>query len=271
MRVGRVVLSVLVIAAFLVSVVSGDPDARMGAGVVYDDVNGRCVLLSGAWDSGHGWSCFGDMWVLDDGVWSELIVGGVPASNNFEMAYSGDDEVIVVFTNDSDYTLVFDLDGNRWRRLRHGDGPIRRGDAGFCYDPVNGVFVMYGGMTDESVEERILNDTWVYDVGSDTWTEMSPVDGPPRTYGCRLVWDSVNEVMLLWGGNLPQEMGAKMDDWWRYDYQQNTWTMIDTEVKPPMRYWQYMAFDQDVVRWLCLVVDLVLGIILVILGSMIMR
>ena len=244
MRGRRVFLCFLVLAMSLVSVVFGGPEARMGPGLVYDEVNGMLVLVGGAWDTGYGWSNYGDMWVFEDNVWSELVVSGVPSSNNFEMGYSVDQEVIVVFTNNNDYTYVYDVAGEHWSLSRQADGPIRRGDAGFCYDPVNRVFVMYGGLTDDNVEERVLGDTWVYDVGSDAWTEMNPVVSPPNTYGCRLVWDSVNEVMLLWGGNLPWDNGGKLDDWWRYDYQSNTWTMIDTEDKPPMRYWQYMAFDE---------------------------
>jgi hypothetical protein len=246
MRYGRATLCALFLFSILIPVVSGAPEPRMGPGFVYDEVNERCILVSGARDTGHGWSDYGDMWVLEDGVWTELSVTGIPTSNNFEMAYSGDDEKVVVFTNNNDRTYVYDVAENRWRMLSHRDGPRRRCDAGFCYDPVNGVFIMYGGLTDDSVDIRVLDDTWAYDAVSDTWTEMSPAGGPPRTYGCRMVWDSVNEVMLLWGGNLYQGEGDKLDDWWVYDYQSDTWTMIETDPKPPMRYWQYMAFDPGV-------------------------
>jgi hypothetical protein len=63
------------------------------------------------------------------------------------MAYSGDHEKIVALSNDDGDTWVYDVSDNRWSRLRIG-GPGRRGDAAFCYDPVNGVFIMFGGMTD---------------------------------------------------------------------------------------------------------------------------
>ncbi len=219
----------------------------MGPGLIYDTANQRLILVSGAYDSGRGWYSYSDMWTFQDGAWSELNAAGIPASNNFEMAYSPDDEKIVVFTNNNDFTYVYDVVKNRWRIRRHSTGPIRRGDAAFCYDPNNQVFIMYGGLTDDSVDIRILNDTWAYDPKTDTWTEMSPTGSPPRTYGCRMIWDSTNQAMLLWGGNINLGRSrGKVDDWWRYDYQSNTWTMIDTQPKPPMRYWQYMAFDPGV-------------------------
>jgi N-acetylneuraminic acid mutarotase len=74
---------------------------------------------------------------------------------------------------------------------------------------------------------------------------MTPENSPPRCYGCRLVYDSVNEKLLLWGGNIPSTTG-KLDDWWSYDYPSNTWTRIETEEAPAGRYWQQMAFDPGV-------------------------
>lgn len=240
-------LSVLLFGFLGVPLVFGDsPEPRMGSGLVYDEVNGRCVLMGGAMDTGHGWSAFADMWVFDgvSGVWSELDVDGVPGRSNFQMAYSGDHEKIVALSNDDGDTWVYDVPGNRWSRLRIG-GPRRRGDAGFCYDPLNRMFVLFGGMTDGDVSERFLNDTWVFDLDTNSWREMTPENSPPRCYGCRLVYDSVNEKLLLWGGNIPS-IESKLDDWWSYDYPSNTWTRIETEDGPEGRYWHHMAFDPGV-------------------------
>ena len=231
-----------------VSVVLGSPEARMGAGFVFDDVNGRCVLFGGGFDSGHGMGAFDDLWVLDDGNWSEIVFAGGPhARFNFQMGYSRDHDCAVVFScagGGVGDTWEYDVVEQDWTRVRPAVSPVQRGDAGFMYDEQYGVFVMFGGMSDVN-PLRVLNETWVYDPGSDAWTEMHPEVCPPRTYGCRFVYDCVNEVTLLWGGNLPNGLGAKMDDLWSYDYGSNTWTLVETEVKPPMRYWQYMAFDRD--------------------------
>ena len=84
----RLVLVLVVLSSFGVSLVFGSPDARMGAGFVFDDVNGRCVLFGGGFDSGHGMGSFDDMWVLDaaGGNWSEVLFGGGPfARFNFQM------------------------------------------------------------------------------------------------------------------------------------------------------------------------------------------
>ena len=221
----------------------------MGAGFVFDEVSGRCVLFGGGFDSGHGMGSFDDLWVLDaaSGNWSELgFVGGPHARFNFQMGYSRDHDCFVVFScagGGVGDTWEYDVVEEDWRRVRPAVSPVQRGDAGFVYDEEYGVFIMYGGMSDVN-PLRVLNETWVYDPDIDTWTEMHPEVCPPRTYGCRFVYDSVNEVNLLWGGNLPGGQGDKLDDLWSYDYGSNTWTLIETEVKPPMRYWQFMVFDR---------------------------
>jgi Galactose oxidase, central domain len=243
----RLFLAVVLFSLGVVGVF-GSPEARMGAGFVFDDVSGRCVLFGGGYDTGHGMGSFDDMWVLDDGNWSEVSgVGGPFARFNFQMGYSRDHNCVVVFScagGGVGDTWEYDVVEEDWSRVRTSGGPVQRGDAGFVYDEGYGVFVMFGGMSDVN-PLRVLNETWVYDPSSEAWTEMHPEVCPPRTYGCRFVYDSVNEVNLLWGGNLPGGEGDKLDDFWSYDYGSNTWTLIDTEVKPTKRYWQFMAFDRD--------------------------
>lgn len=247
----RCLLPVLILFMFAVVGVFGSPDARMGAGFVYDDVNGQCILFGGGYDTGQGIGSFDDMWILDSasGNWSEVLFAGGPyARFNFQMEYSRDHDCFVVFSAAGGRmgdTWEYDVVESDWTRVRPEVSPVQRGDAGFVYDEDYGVFIMYGGMSDVN-PLRVLNETWVYDPVADSWTMMSPEVCPPRTYGCKFVYDSMNGVTLLWGGNLPNGEGAKLDDWWSYDYGSNTWTMIKTDVKPPMRYWQYMAFDRSI-------------------------
>ena len=243
----RLVFVLMVLSSLAVSGVFGSPEARMGAGFVFEDVNGRCVLFGGGFDTGHGMGAFDDLWVLEDGEWSEVSnVGGPHARFNFQMGYSREDDCFVVFScagGGVGDTWEYDVVDEDWRRVRPDVSPVQRGDAGFVYDEQYGVFIMYGGMSDVN-PLRVLNETWVYDPEAETWTEMHPEVCPPRTYGCRFVYDSVTEVTLLWGGNLPGGEGDKLDDWWSYDYGSDTWRLIDTGVKPPKRYWQFMAFDR---------------------------
>lgn len=251
MDLKRCLLPVLFVFLFGVSFVFGAPEPRIGSGFVYDDYNEYCLLFGGGYDTGHGMGAFDDMWALDSasGNWSEVeFVGGPYARFNFQMEYSRDHDCVVVFSGAGGGvgdTWEYDVATGDWDRIRSQVSPLQRGDSGFVYDEKHNLFIMYGGMSDAD-PLRVLNETWVYDPVDDTWMLMSPEVCPPRTYGCRFVYDSVNEVTLLWGGNLPGGEGEKLDDFWSYDYGSNAWTMIETEDKPPMRYWQYMAYDRGV-------------------------
>jgi len=217
--------------------------------MIYDPVNKRTILLGGTIDD-DGRRYYRDMWSYDatTNTWSEITtIGGPSGRFNFQMAYSVDHQKIVVFsavqTSLSADTWVYDVQQNSWERKRPDPSPVQRGDAGIVYDESNRVFVMYGGLSDVN-PERTLDETWVYDINENTWTEMTPENSPPRMYGGDLVYDSLNQKVLLWGGNTRD--GGKIDEFWCYDYQTDTWTRIETNPKPRGRYWFQMTFDQDI-------------------------
>ena len=249
-RVLLVALFLLILCHGFSPVIASDsPPARIGQRMIYDPVNMRTILLGGAIDD-NGWNYYRDMWSYDatNNTWSEITTSGGPSGRfNFQMAYSVDHQKIVVFsaaqTSSSADTWVYDVQQNSWELKRPDPRPVQRGDAGFVYDESNKVFIMYGGLSDVN-PERTLDETWVYDIDENTWTEMTPENSPPRSYGGDLVYDSLNQKVLLWGGNIRD--GGMLDEFWCYDYQTNTWTRIETNPKPRGRYWQQMTFDQDI-------------------------
>lgn len=258
MRKYRVILVALFLLischGFSPVIASDSPPARIGHRMIYDPVNMRTILLGGAIDD-NGWRYYRDMWSYDttNNTWSEITTSGGPSGRfNFQMAYSVDHHKIVVFSGSAHAartsmypgdTWVYDVEQGGWDRKRLSPCPLQRTDAGFVYDESNRVFVMYGGLSDVD-SDRVLDETWVYDIDENTWTEMTPENSPPRMYGGELVYDSLNQKVLLWGGNTRD--GGKIDEFWCYDYQTDTWTRIETNPKPRGRYWFQMTFDQDI-------------------------
>jgi hypothetical protein len=103
--------------------------------------------------------------------------------------------------------------------LRNMTSPlsVRRG-YGMAYDSIGDAFVLFGGYDGSSY----LNDTWEYDFGSDTWTPISPPTSPPvRAYG-GMVYDSLNQVVVLFGGQ--NSLVGYLWDTWEYDVATNTWS-----------------------------------------------
>lgn len=104
------------------------------------------------------------------------------------------------------------------------------------YDRARARIVLFGGAMQGGAVE-VVGDTWVRD--ADGWREL-PRSGDvpgPRT-GASLVYDSVRERVVLFGG---VTAGRLYDDTWELDG--DTWIQIDTPNAPPARVWAGTAFD----------------------------
>ena len=233
------------------------PPARIGHRMIYDPVNMRTILRGGAIDE-NGWHYYRDVWSYNaaSNSWNEISANIGPSGRfNFQMAYSIYHHTIVVFsgrdvvfsggasTRVPGDTWIYDVEQNTWEQKNPSPSPMQRSDAGFVYDESNRVFVMYGGLSHVD-SDVVLDETWIYTLDTNTWTEMSPENSPPRMYGCELVYDSLNQKVLLWGGDIKD--GGMLDEFWCYDYPRNTWTRIETNQKPRGRYWFQMTFDLDI-------------------------
>lgn len=113
--------------------------------------------------------------------------------------------------------------------------PSARGYVSMAYDSESDKIILFGGQMEGGM---IPNDeTWAYDIASNTWTEMKPASRPPEKGAIDLVYDTESDRVILFGGNY----GA--DDTWAYDYNTNTWTEM---AKGPGDHLGYrMAYDSE--------------------------
>lgn len=114
--------------------------------------------------------------------------------------------------------------------------PSPRGYVSMIYDSESDKIILFGGQLEGG--GIIPNDeTWAYDVASNTWIEMRPASGPPEKAAVDLVYDAESDRVILFGGN----WGDK--DTWAYDYNTNTWTEM---AKGPGNHIGYrMAYDSE--------------------------
>jgi hypothetical protein len=128
-----------------------------------------------------------------------------------------------------------------WNNMTTPTNPGLRDTYGFAFDGKNKVAVLFGGRVDGIGKQ---NDTWEYNYTANTWTEVI-ADGttasPPRRDRCQMVYDSVNEVIVLWGG--VDEFSFPLPDTWEYDVNTNTWTEILPFTFPPPMTGYAMAYD----------------------------
>jgi hypothetical protein len=115
--------------------------------------------------------------------------------------------------------------GDDWNEINHGTAhPIASQMVGMIYDPVNHKVLMYGGMTSGGTQ---VNETWVYDVPSHTWTQKCQNSCVAPPVGADNV--AIPALAYLPGAQkfwLHQSSGAGAPADWQYDPSADTWTKM---------------------------------------------
>ena len=103
---------------------------------------------------------------------------------------------------------------------------------------------------DESTEQIVLtcgnsieghlDDTWWYDVSTNTWDEQTTTGVRFGLKWPSMVFDSANQTSILFGGQVGDD---PVDHTWVYDAQQNSWVRQYPDEVPPDRITGAFAFD----------------------------
>jgi N-acetylneuraminic acid mutarotase len=148
---------------------------------IFDPLNGR-VLLFGGEDWAPSISTkTNDTWAYDPETnsWEELRPAGkLPSARaDHAMAYDVANDRIILFggydgSSCLDDTWAYDPSTNAWTELEPaGDRPRAREGHSLVYDPTSGDLILFGGRSWDWGE---LNDTWVYDSATNSWSEVLP-------------------------------------------------------------------------------------------------
>ena len=113
--------------------------------------------------------------------------------------------------------------------------------ATLCYDPVNDQVVLFGG-------GMALNTwggakTWIYDCASNEWRRPILAVEPPLRCNTRLVYDSRNKVMVMFGGDAQTKA---LNDTWIYDVTRREWSERIPAKAPPAAFRVAAAFVESV-------------------------
>ncbi len=224
---------------------SSGPSARWSFGLEFDSPNGVCVLFGGQ----DGSQEFDDTWLYNyvANTWTEVNPTiSAPPRFGHNMAYNTADSVIVLFGGVSCYdsksaygdTWIYSVEDNQWTEMTPEISPPARAYCGLVYDSVHDAVILFGGYN--YVIGQYYNDTWVYDLGSNTWTNMNPPAKPCLRNSHGMAFDSENGVVVMYGGWLNPNM---LGDTWTYDLGTNTWINMSPANSPPSTYQHDIAFD----------------------------
>ena len=151
----------------------------------------------------------------------------------------------------------FNLEAGTWQK--RADGPPK-GDGYLAYDAQSDRTILFTGMRNlpHSGAGKKNGQTWAYDYNSDTWTNMTPEEGPNNLLGPRMAYDSESDRIILFGGWRAMDAGAwgKSYDTWAYDYDTNTWTNMQPfgDIPEGMLFFFPISYDAGfdrVLVWIC--------------------
>jgi uncharacterized protein (TIGR03437 family) len=208
--------------------------------MAYDAIR-REVVLFGGWNSRLS-QVYGDTWVWDGSNWIQRFPARSPDPRaGHGLAYDAGRREIVLFGGWGNRGLFNDTwvwDGVTWNlREPTGGRPPAHSDTALVYDEARGEVVLFGGCCGGEGRLGHRNDTWVWD--GQRWMEKQPARRPPARAGHAMVYDSIRQRVVLFGGQ--DANGSPLADTWLWDG--NNWTPLDTLEAPSPRVYHAMAFD----------------------------
>jgi N-acetylneuraminic acid mutarotase len=124
-----------------------------------------------------------------------------------------------------------------------GPTPPSRGYHQMTYDVESDRVILFGGLVGPP-PNPLLNDTWSYEVSTNTWTKMAPAQSPAPGEG-PLAYDIQSDRAILFLGTIgwpPEEVPSET---WAYDFNTDTWTNLEPSTAPPPLLGERMVYDEE--------------------------
>jgi N-acetylneuraminic acid mutarotase len=118
-------------------------------------------------------------------------------------------------------TWAYDYNSDTWAELMPPMSPPAREYSAMAYDPVTDRIILFGGA---GPGEAALGDTWAYDYGSNTWTELSPAVAPSARGWHAMAYSDIDQKIVLFGGGADRD--SFQPDTWLFDPATDTWALV---------------------------------------------
>lgn len=154
--------------------------------------------------------------------------GRGPLTDSAEVPFSG------LFTENGTWTM------------QAGVAPFNRSRSAVAYDASVDDVVLFGGLEGSAFEA----DTWAYDPGTGTWTNVTGIGAPSPRVDASVVYDSSAARIILFGGAWwtwdPSGgiyWGGVGADTWAFNGATHVWTELRPAESPPARSAASMVYD----------------------------
>ena len=224
------------------------PTARGYHQMTYDSESGLVILYGGqtgywldpAQQSHETWSLD-----PDTNMWTQMSPVVSPGgSSGGDMTYdSKADRSILSILSDDFSTLetwAYDVNSDTWTRL--ADGPKIMVGQRIVYDSESDRIIMFGGF--DFSNSKLVDETWVYDYNTNTWTNMDPRFHPSSRNYIGMVYDSKADLVVMSGDWQRNYTAATDESVWTYDFNTNTWQEFKHKKDgPAVRDYTMLAYD----------------------------
>jgi hypothetical protein len=141
-------------------------------------------------------------------------------------------------------TFAYDVVKREWSDIGGELSPPPVSFGTLCYDPFSDRIILAGGghVAEPGPGGRTVGytGTWVYDCASQEWKNLVSQTEPPPRMSTRLVCDTSNQVMVLFGGD---RQSRYLSDTWIFDLKTDTWKKSSATVGPQARAGHFTVYD----------------------------
>ncbi len=212
------------------------PDFRRFAAIVYDQ-NIKKTVLFGGYDNINYRD---ETWTWDGTTWTKLKPSKKPGHRaQMAMWYDTRAKKTIIYSGAgrpsidehvTRYSDMWSFDGTTWTEMTKTAAPGIRFGSQIAVDPRDGKVLLFGGLRatiDEknNVSQFYVNDTWLWDGASGTWTELHPGTSPAVRQNGALEFDTASGRFVLNGGFAGQ---IYLSDTWNFDG--TTWTPVQDKI-----------------------------------------
>jgi len=214
---------------------AASPPMRYAHKMAYDTESDR-IILFGGWD----WDGIkSDTWAYDfnSNTWTNMNPVTTPqARPHFAMAYNAESDRVIIFgggkgpfrgnyiPSSLQDTWAYDFNANTWTNMEPTTMPFPRVFGAMTYATEVDRIILFGGRQNMSTNDTSGDDdTWAYDINTNTWTAMNTVIHPSRRFAHEMAYDAESARIILYGGEgfiLDQCMtiSDNKTDTWAYAY-----------------------------------------------------
>ncbi|MGK0153977.1 MAG: hypothetical protein ACI9SE_000927 [Neolewinella sp.] len=189
------------------------PGGRFGHAMTYDSARGKVVVFGGD----VNFIFANDTWEYDGIDWIQISTVNSPLSRDLHaMVYDSTRGKVVMFGGfrwPNSLNDTWEYDGVSWAQVAIGSSIPTHSEHAMAYDSTRGRVVVFGGVSESSAGTATLPPTITREFDGVNWTSITTSNNSGQRSVAKMVYDSLRNKTVLFGGVNPATSVADMGTW----------------------------------------------------------